>query len=237
MSSFVRMVVVNDNVGRPGLLNEWGWSIYIEAHGYKVLFDADTSPSVIEYNVEKLGIDLSRLDFAVLSHHHADHYGGFPAVAKAKPGLTVYVPPGGATWASSLSLNLAIVREPYRPVEGFQLSGPLTAYGLYEQALGVIVGDYVIVIVGCSHPGADRLAARIAELTGRKVLAVIGGYHDPPVSVLENLAKLSKYICPAHCSGEHAKRYVKSRYPEKYCEVRTGSIIEASGDGILTVKT
>jgi 7,8-dihydropterin-6-yl-methyl-4-(beta-D-ribofuranosyl)aminobenzene 5'-phosphate synthase len=231
-----KLIVLNDNVGTPGLLNEWGWSIYIEANGLKVLFDADTSPRVIEYNAEKLGVPLGNLDFAVLSHHHADHYGGFPAVARAKPGIRVYVPPGYADWARGLQLELVTVYEPREIANGYYLSGPLQAYGLYEQALGVKVDSGIIVIVGCSHPGADRLAEKLKDITGMDIIAVIGGYHDPPTSVLDRLAQISRYVCPAHCSGEYAKEYVRRRYPDKYCEVRTGSLLTVERDGTITVQ-
>jgi 7,8-dihydropterin-6-yl-methyl-4-(beta-D-ribofuranosyl)aminobenzene 5'-phosphate synthase len=233
----VKLVVLDDNVGSPGLLNEWGWSVYIEANGLKVLFDADTSPEVIEHNSAKLNVPLAQLDFAVLSHHHSDHYGGFPAVARAKPGLRVYVPPGYVDWARGLPLDITVVRGPSRLAEGFYSSGPLSAYGLYEQALAVQVGgEGILVIVGCSHPGADRLAERLREFTGMDVIAVIGGYHSPPVEVLDRLAEMSRYVCPAHCSGEHAKQYVKRRYPEKYCEVRTGSTVIVGNDGTIEVQ-
>ncbi len=69
----MRLVVVVDNRAKEGLRKEWGWSAYIEAHGHRALFDAGASPSTLEFNAKRLGLDLSRLDFAVLSHHHGDH--------------------------------------------------------------------------------------------------------------------------------------------------------------------
>ncbi len=36
-------------------------------------------------------------------------------------------------------------------------------------------------------------------------------------------ANYSRYVCPAHCSGREARQYVASRYPNKYCEVKTGT--------------
>jgi len=43
---------------------------------------------------------------------------------------------------------------------------------------------------------------------------------------LNYITKLSDYICPAHCSGDDAKEYVKNMFKEKYVMVKTGSIIK-----------
>ncbi|WP_110138765.1 MBL fold metallo-hydrolase [Hyperthermus butylicus] len=58
-----------------------GLSIYIEARK-KVLFDAGSKYYSLEYNASILGLDLSKLDYAVLSHWHRDHYAGFSALTK-----------------------------------------------------------------------------------------------------------------------------------------------------------
>ncbi|BEP18608.1 MBL fold metallo-hydrolase [Pyrofollis japonicus] len=233
----MRAIILNDNVGAPGLLNEWGWSLYIEANGRRVLFDADTSPEVISYNAKRLGVDFSFLDFGFLSHHHGDHYGGFSAVAKAKPGLPVYAPPGETSWAHGLPLALKIVREPGEIAPGFYSSGPLEAWtSFYEQALGISLGDRLVVIVGCSHPGVDTLAEKLYSLTGLPILMVIGGFHEPETWRLDKLADLADYICPAHCSGSRAKHYVATRYPEKFCNVKTGSTITITSDYKIIIR-
>lgn len=223
----MKLVILNDNVGAPGLLNDWGWSAYIDTGEVRVLFDADTRPEVIEYNAERLGVDFSMLDYAVLSHFHHDHYGGFPAVARKKPGLTVYTPPGDIRILRDYGLNPVPVYEPVALRGGIHLSGPLrgVGYDLYEQAAAVATPNGIVVVVGCSHPGADRLAERLWEITGRPIVAVIGGFHSPSRRTLDNLIRMARFVCPAHCSGDNAKEYVRSRAPDKYCEVRTGTVL------------
>lgn len=54
---------------------EHGLSLYIEANNYKILFDAGQSSTFLE-NASKLGIDISKIDFLILSHGHYDHTGG-----------------------------------------------------------------------------------------------------------------------------------------------------------------
>jgi len=89
---WVRLVVINDNEPNPPLLSDWGWSVYVETERWSILYDADTEPRVIENNTASLGIDLSKVDVAFLSHYHADHYGGFKYVGEVGRGLMVYVP-------------------------------------------------------------------------------------------------------------------------------------------------
>ncbi|MBQ3418284.1 MAG: MBL fold metallo-hydrolase [Ruminococcus sp.] len=54
---------------------EHGLSLYIETERCQILFDMGQS-DLFERNAEKCGIDLSKVDFAVLSHGHYDHGGG-----------------------------------------------------------------------------------------------------------------------------------------------------------------
>ncbi len=223
-----RLVVLNDNEPSPGLRNEWGWSLYIEHDGVRVLFDANTDYRVIEFNSRALGVDLSRLDYAVLSHWHRDHYGGFPAVSAAAPGLRVYAPPGPAPRLERLGLEVVVLREPTVLPGGLETVGPFYAesVGLYEQALLVQSRRGPILVVGCSHPGVDRIAAAAVEQAGGALFMVIGGFHSPSPEVLDRLAGyVEGYICPAHCSGDEAKQYIATHYPTMYCGVRTGSEI------------
>ena len=86
-----------------------------------------------------------------------------------------------------------------------------------------------IAVIGLGSFGMNlvkELAKKIAEITGGKIHMVIGGYHSPSKKVLDNLAAISDLICPAHCSGEIAKEYVRKKYPSKYYSVRTGSVIK-----------
>ena len=215
----MKLVVLNDNEGNKGFLNDWGWSIFIDSK-YKVLFDANTDPRIIEYNSKKLGV--KRIDFGFLSHWHGDHYGGFEYIGNAFPKLKVFVPPGPTEIFKNWNLEPVVVESGKKLLNGFWSTGPI---GI-EQAMGIETKNGLIAVVGCSHPGVDNLVKKLIEITKKEVYLTIGGFHFPSKKTLDNLAKISKYISPAHCSGEEAKEYVKSKYPNKYIHVRTGSVLE-----------
>lgn len=223
-----RILVLVDNEPGEGLKAEWGWSAYLETAHWKALFDADTNPKVLEYNAKALGVRLEELDFSILSHHHGDHYGGFEYVGKVRPGLKVYTPPRRNDHLKRWGLNPIPLNGPEKVGEDAWITGPISSgfRGIQEQAFSFYIdGKGLIVVVGCSHPGADKLVAKAMEVSGKEdVYMVIGGYHSPPKRIIDNLARMSRYVCPAHCSGERAKAYTRKKYAEQYCEVRTGSL-------------
>ena len=69
---------------------EHGLSLYIETEKHKILFDMGQTHLFAE-NAEKLGIDLSKVDFAVLSHGHYDHGGGLAKFLEINKSAKVYL--------------------------------------------------------------------------------------------------------------------------------------------------
>ena len=233
MAKYLSLTVLNDNEPGEGLKNDWGWSVLLESERWKILFDANTDPDVIEYNISKMNINLKNLDFAFLSHYHGDHYGGFEYIGKVVHALKIYVPPGNSNFLKDWGLRPVEINKASKLDEDLWVSGPM-GFFIKEQALGIKVEKVgLIVIVGCSHPGADNLASKLKEISGENVYLVIGGYHSPSHKVLDNLAKFSKYICPAHCSGSEAKNYVRTKYPEKYYYIKTGDRIKIPEEDLM----
>ncbi|MDZ7793705.1 MAG: MBL fold metallo-hydrolase [Spirochaetia bacterium] len=84
--------LVENSLGEHlALKNEHGLSFYIEAGSHKILFDTGQSDSFM-YNAEQLKIDLSNLDYVVLSHGHYDHSGGLVPLCEVTRGFRVDIP-------------------------------------------------------------------------------------------------------------------------------------------------
>lgn len=74
----------------PEYKTKHGLSLYIETLGHKILFDMGPDETFLD-NAERLGIDISAVDTAVISHGHSDHGGGLAAFFKANSSAKVYV--------------------------------------------------------------------------------------------------------------------------------------------------
>jgi 7,8-dihydropterin-6-yl-methyl-4-(beta-D-ribofuranosyl)aminobenzene 5'-phosphate synthase len=88
-----RVAILYDAFGRnPALEKDWGFSVLVEYNGARILFDAGNNAEIFQRNVEALGVDLARLDFAVISHRHADHTSGLSYLLKRNPKVKIYTP-------------------------------------------------------------------------------------------------------------------------------------------------
>jgi 7,8-dihydropterin-6-yl-methyl-4-(beta-D-ribofuranosyl)aminobenzene 5'-phosphate synthase len=63
-------------VGDIAGLGEWGFSALVEADGHRILMDTGAHPETVLRNARDLGIDLSDVSEAILTHNHWDHVGG-----------------------------------------------------------------------------------------------------------------------------------------------------------------
>lgn len=86
------VTLIENTVGKEGLVSEHGLSLYIEACGKKLLFDTGETGAFAD-NADKLGVDLSQVDTAILSHAHSDHSGGFYRFFARNDTAPVYLRP------------------------------------------------------------------------------------------------------------------------------------------------
>lgn len=98
-------ILVENKTDNPGILAEHGLSIYIEAHGKKILLDSGATDIFLE-NAEKMDVDISEVDLAVASHGHYDHTGGFPAFCKVNSKASIYMHKNGFRAAYGMKNNV-----------------------------------------------------------------------------------------------------------------------------------
>ena len=76
----IKTLVENTSISKD-FGNEHGLSLYIETNALKILFDVGASKLFLK-NAEKLGVNITDVDFLVISHGHYDHGGGLKIFLK-----------------------------------------------------------------------------------------------------------------------------------------------------------
>ncbi len=206
---YLKLAVVADNEAKFPLKSTWGLSIYLETPFWNAYWDADSDPSVITHNAKALGVPL-KVKYLLFSHRHWDHTGGTEAIDAEE----AYAPADKlfpVKWARR-------VPGPVKLAEGLYLGRTLLADGIAERAILVDVEAFgQVMLVGCSHPGVDKLYESLMEDFGFKPRVVIGGFHlagAPKKVVEEKIRRLyelgAEEVHPIHCSGNYAKSLARS---------------------------
>ena len=89
----MKWTVISDNRTCNDLLQtEHGLSILLETEHHRILLDTGASDVFIR-NAEKMGIDLSTVDYVFISHGHSDHAGGLKHFMEINDKAKVIVSP------------------------------------------------------------------------------------------------------------------------------------------------
>lgn len=87
----MKLTVLVENTACDALGAAHGLSLYLETAQHKILFDAGPDGELLLKNAAALGIDLSAVDLAVLSHGHYDHSGGLMAFLGKNKRAPIYL--------------------------------------------------------------------------------------------------------------------------------------------------
>lgn len=97
----IKITTLTENTAtQGGYLAEWGLSILVQIDDLRILFDTGAGATAA-HNAQLLGIDLSSIDYIVLSHGHSDHTGGLREVLRLKGEVEVIGHPD--IWAPKYS--------------------------------------------------------------------------------------------------------------------------------------
>jgi 7,8-dihydropterin-6-yl-methyl-4-(beta-D-ribofuranosyl)aminobenzene 5'-phosphate synthase len=99
-----KITILYDAFGNDAAMKkDWGFSALVEVAGKRILFDTGNDRDIFAANVKAKGIDLTDLDFVVLSHRHSDHMAGLSHVLSVNPKVKIYAPSEGfGIYGSSL---------------------------------------------------------------------------------------------------------------------------------------
>ncbi|MDD5050027.1 MAG: MBL fold metallo-hydrolase, partial [Methanoregulaceae archaeon] len=90
----MHLTTLVENTSRSDdLASQNGLSLYLEDHGKRILFDMGLDDTFFR-NAEKLSVDISRVDYAILSHGHYDHCGGLETFLKHNTRAPVFLGSG-----------------------------------------------------------------------------------------------------------------------------------------------
>ena len=269
-----RVTIIYDAFGKtPGLKHGWGYSALVEYGGKRILFDTGGHQDDFAANVKALNIDLTKLDFVVITHRHGDHTSGLNHVLKVNPGVQIYtpvdaanfdtpMPPGlvdlikrrvdaapedmhyydgrfparfasGSPWPGA---KFTQVRAPLEVVPGIWLfstqSDTPGTREMNEIAMGIKTPQGLVLLVGCSHPGIEKILDAATKIE-RRVYSVFGGFHlvdlpDPEVSSMVGRFKDKwgfERVAAGHCTGEFAFSEFNRVYGAKFDHAALGAVI------------
>jgi len=216
----MKLTIMYNNESKPELKSGWGFSCLIEGEK-KILFDTGCEGAGLLYNIKKMGYDVKDIDIIVLSHQHWDHTGGLFDILQLNNKLKVFVLKSFSTNLKKeieKRAELVEIEEEQEIIKGVYTTG-LIQNNPDEQSLLLEASKGIIVIVGCSHPGVDKIL-EIAKKHG-KIYAIIGGFHGfSNFNALKDIEIIGACHCTEHADG------IKNMYPDQFKEIKTGDIIE-----------
>ena len=197
----MKLWVLIENTAREGFAAEHGLSLYIQAAGRRILFDAGRSGAFAD-NADRLGLDLSAVDMAILSHGHYDHGDGLHRFLERNRTAPIYLSrhafePHFNAQGKDIGLDpaladcgrLVFVDDECSPAPGLTLLScnhrvrpyPTDSFGLtssgipedFRHELYLVVEEHGrrIALSGCSHKGILSIARWLAPDV------LVGGFH------------------------------------------------------------
>lgn len=101
---------------------------------------------------------------------------------------------------------------------------------LRELSLVINGPDGLVIVVGCSHPGIDKIVETATAINPR-IHLVVGGFHlvvskDPEIEqIVRSLHETFKveYVAPGHCTGEPTFTALKKAFGDRYLYAGLGT--------------
>ena len=200
-----QITVLSDAFGRdPALQKDWGYAAFVELGGKRILFDTGNNSDVLAKNAAARKVDLSKLDFVVLSHRHGDHMGGMSHLLSVNPKVKIYAPKEGfgvygADLPSTFYRKDESLSAEQRYYDGkppevmrFGSAWPQANITLVDKTLEVAPGIHLISLVSDKTGTLELRELSMAVETPDGMAIVVGCSHTG----IDNIVKAAAAINP-----------------------------------------
>ena len=250
----MQIKILIENEGTAPFIGEHGLALFLRHGDTEVLLDAGMTGDFLQ-NAARLDCPVEGITTAVLSHGHFDHADGFSALFERNEKVQVYartavMDPQYGHDGRYIGLCEPLLRQ---YADRFILSDEFRAIapGLWlvpdavdhEQSLVAETEDGLVVMNSCCHAGvADIVADILQRFPGKKVRAVVGGFHlmgpsgpatlgPEPDEVRALALRLTEQlgveeICTGHCTGTPGFALLQEAAPDKVRAIHPGDILE-----------
>jgi 7,8-dihydropterin-6-yl-methyl-4-(beta-D-ribofuranosyl)aminobenzene 5'-phosphate synthase len=142
----------------------------------------------------------------------------------------------GSAWPKA---NFELIEKTTEIASGIHLialvSDKPTTLELHELSLAIDTPDGIVLVVGCSHPGIDKIVEAAGSIN-KRIHIIAGGFHlvvakDPDIEkIVTELRDTWKvdYVAPGHCTGEPTFAALRKAFGEHYVYAGLGSTIVLS---------
>ncbi len=203
-----RITILYDAFGKHvSMKKDWGFSALIEMNGKRILFDTGNNPDIFEQNVNVAGVDLTKLDFVVISHRHGDHVGGLTYLLKLNPTVTIYAPRDGLGGIFGSSLPGSFFRKTdLLPTEMRYFDGnppavmnlgnawPGASFKLIDKTTEVMPGITLTVVVSDITGTKEMKELSLAIHTPEGIVLIVGCSHPGIEAIVAEAAKIETHI-------------------------------------------
>ena len=202
-----QITVLYDAFGKDASMKkDWGYAALVEINGKRILFDTGDNPDIFAQNVKAKGVDLTRLDFVVMSHRHGDHMGGLTYLLSVNPKVKIYAPKEGfGVYGASLPSSFYRKNESLPPemryydgapppVITFGSAWPGANFELIDKSTEVAPGMTLIAQVS-DAPGTSELKElSLAINTPDGIVLLVGCSHPGIESIVAEAAKINPHM-------------------------------------------
>jgi 7,8-dihydropterin-6-yl-methyl-4-(beta-D-ribofuranosyl)aminobenzene 5'-phosphate synthase len=193
-----QVTLIYDAFGKSAKLEkDWGFAAYVEYGGKRILFDTGNNAEVFARNVAAAGIDLTKLDFVVVSHRHGDHTSGLNHLLKVNSKVPIYAPKenfgvfGAALPGKFIKPNEALPAE-MRYYDGkvpdklrFGSAWPEGNFTWVTENMEIAPGFRLLVLKGSWGVDLDVMEVSLAVDTPDGVVLIVGCSHPTIEKIVE----------------------------------------------------